>query len=67
MSAAQACARGNLKGFHTPSQPSGIPLLQYVDDTVLFMEGSVEEAKNLSALLDVFANCSGLCLNRGKS
>ena len=27
----------------------------------------MEEAKNLSALLDVFANCSGLRLNREKS
>ena len=34
---------------------------------MFFMEGSVEEAKNLSALLDVFADCSGLRLNREKS
>ena len=27
----------------------------------------MEEAKNLSALLDVFADCLGLCLNREKS
>ena len=27
----------------------------------------MEEAKNLSALLDVFADCSGLRLNREKS
>ena len=67
ISAAQACARGNLKGFQTPSQPSGIPFLEYADDTVFFIEGSVEEAKNLSALLDVFADCSGLRLIRGKS
>ena len=66
-STAQACARGSLKGFQTHSQPLGIPLLQYADDTMFFMEGSVVEAKNLSALLDVFADCSGLCLNRDKS
>ena len=42
----------------------GIPLLQYADDTLFFMEGSMEEAKNLLALLDVFADCSGLFLNR---
>ena len=59
--------RGSLKGFQTHSQLSGIPLLQYADDTMFFMEGSVEEAKNLSALLDVFANCSGLHLIREKS
>ena len=66
-SATQACASGSLKGFQTHSQPLGIPLLQYADDTMFFMEGSVEEAKNLSALLDVFADCSGLRLNRDKS
>ena len=56
-SAAQACARGSLKGFQTHSQPLRIPLLQYADVTMFFMEGLVEEAKNLSALLDVFADC----------
>ena len=66
-SAAQVCARGSLKSFQTHSQPLGIPLLQYADDTLFFMEGSVEEAKNLSALLDVFPDCSGLRLNREKS
>ena len=67
ISVALACAWGSLKGFQTYSQPLGIPLLQYVDDTLFFMEGSVEEAKNLLALLDVFADCSGLRLNREKS
>ena len=67
ISAAQACARGSLKGFQTYRQPLGIPLLQYADDTLFSMEGSMEEAKNLSALLDVFADCSGLRLNREKS
>ena len=66
-SAAQACASGSLKAIQTHSQPLGIPLLQYADDMMFFMEGSVEEAKNLSALLDVFPDCSGLCLNRDKS
>ena len=67
ISAAQACARGSLKGFQTYSQLLGIALLQYADDTLFFMEGSVEEAKNLSALLDVFTNYSGFRLNREKS
>ena len=66
-SAAQACASGSLKGFQTHSQPLGIPLLQYADDTLFFMEGSMEEAKNLSTLLDIFAYCSGFRLNREKS
>ena len=66
-SAVQACARGRLKGFQTRSHPLGIPLLQYADDTLFFMEGAMEEAKNLSALLDVFADCSRLRINRDKS
>ena len=66
-SAVQACTRGRLKGFQTRSHPLGIPLLQYADDTLFFMEGGVEEAKNLSPLLDVFADCSGLRINREKS
>ena len=66
-SVAQACARGSLKGFQIHSQPLGIPLLQYADDTMFFIEGSMEEAKNLSALLEVFADYSRLCLNREKS
>ena len=33
-SAAQACARGSLTSFQTPSQPMGIPLLQYANDTL---------------------------------
>ena len=66
-SEAQACARGSLKCFQTRSQPLGIPLLQYADDTFFFMEGAVEEAKNILALLDVYADCFGLRLNREKS
>ena len=67
ISTSLACASGRLKGFQTPSCPMGIPLLQYADDTTFFIEGSVEEAKNLSSLLNVFADCSGLHINRAKS
>jgi len=63
----QACARYLLKGFQTASYPTDIPLLQYANNTTFSMEGSVEEAKNLSMLLDIFANVSGLQINRAKS
>ena len=43
-----------------PSYPIGILLLQYVDHTTLFMEGSVEGARNISTLLDLFADLLGL-------
>ena len=42
-------------------------MLQYADDTTFFIEGSVEEAKNLSTLLDLFADFWGLQINRAKS
>ena len=37
-----------------PSYLEGIPLLQYMDDTTLYIKGSMEEARNLSTLLDLF-------------
>ncbi|XP_078446333.1 uncharacterized protein LOC144715273 [Wolffia australiana] len=67
ISTSLVCGRGSIRGLQTPSQPLGIPLLQYADDTLFFIEGSVEEAKNLAALLRVFADCSGLHINREKS
>ena len=63
----QVCAHGSLNGFHMSSYLMGIPLLQYADDTPFFIEGSVEEARNISSLLDLFADCLGLPINRAKS
>ena len=45
----------------------GVPLLQYADDTTLFIEGLVEEARHLSTLLDLFTDFLGLQINRVKS
>ena len=63
----QACSQGILKGFQTHCYPEGIQLLQYADDTTFFMEGSVEAARNLSTILDLFAHFSGLLISRAKS
>ena len=63
----QACTQGLLKDYQMSSYPDGIPLLQYVDDTILFIEGLVEEARNLSTLLDIFMNFLGLQINSTKS
>ena len=59
--------RGLLAGFQTAGWPGRIPLLQYADDTIFFMEDSVVAAKKVSALLDMFSDFSGLSLNRAKS
>ena len=45
-----ACTHGSLKGFQTPSYPTRILLLQYANDITLFIEGSVEETRNLATL-----------------
>ena len=63
----QACTQGFLKGYQTPSYLEGIPLLQYVDNTTFFIEGSMEEARNLSTLLGLFLDFSSLQINRTKS
>ena len=63
----QACSHGRLQGFQTKSDLAGIPSLQYVDDSTFFMEGSMEAVKNLSLILNLFANVPGLQINRGKS
>ena len=61
----QACFHERLRGFHTISYLAGIPCFQYADYTTFSMEGSGEEAKNLSALVDLFVDVSGLKINRG--
>ena len=61
------CVRGLLAGFQTAGWSGGVPLLLYADDTIFFMEGSVEAAEKVSALLDMFSDFSGLNLNRAKS
>ena len=63
----QACSHGMLRGDQTRSFPEGILLLQYPEDTTFFMEGSIEEARNLSTLLDLFAYVSGVKINEAKS
>ena len=62
-----ACLQGMFRGFQTQSSLAVIPLLQYADDTTFFIEGSVEEARNLFTLLVLFVNFSGLQINCVKS
>ena len=61
------CARGHISGFQTTGHPGGIPLLQYADDTTFFIQGSETAARTLSQMMDIFADFSGLQLNRAKS
>ena len=49
-----------LARFQTIGWPGGVPLLQYANDMIFFMEGSVEAAEKVSTLLDMFYDFSGL-------
>jgi hypothetical protein len=45
----------------------GLSILQYVDDTILFMDHNFEQAKNMKLLLSAFKQLSGLKINFHKS
>ena len=45
----------------------GLSILQYADDTFLFMDHNLEQAKNMKLLLCVFEQLSGLKINFHKS
>ncbi|WVZ77334.1 hypothetical protein U9M48_025213 [Paspalum notatum var. saurae] len=45
----------------------GLSILQYADDTILFMKHDLEEAKNLKLVLCAFEQLSGLKINFHKS
>ena len=45
----------------------GLYILQYVDDTVLFMDHDLEKARNLKLILSAFEQLSGLKINFHKS
>ena len=42
---------------------NGLSILQYADDTILFMENDLEEAKNMKLLLCAFEQLSDLKIN----
>ena len=43
------------------------PILQYADDTLIFMEGDVSQLTNLKNILQVFSTSTGLKVNYSKS
>jgi hypothetical protein len=45
----------------------GLSILQYVEDTILFMEYDLDNAKNLKLILSAFEHLSGLKINFHKS
>src|SRR5438105_12270916 len=45
----------------------GLSILQYADDTIIFMENALEQAKNMKLLPCAFEQLSGLKINFHKS
>jgi hypothetical protein len=45
----------------------GLSILQYADDTILFMEHNKDQARNIKLLLSAFEQMSGLKINFYKS
>ena len=45
----------------------GLSILQYADDTIIFLEHDLQQVKNLKLILFVFEKLSGLKINFHKS
>jgi hypothetical protein len=58
---------GQIEGVIPHLVDGGLSILQYADDTILFMEHDLEKAKNLKLLLSAFEQLSVLKINFHKS
>lgn len=47
--------------------PNGVAILQYVDDTIIFLKHSIEGARNSKMLLYLYEMMAGLKINFNKS
>ena len=65
VSRAREC--GQIKGVVPHLVDGGLSILQYADDTVLFLGDDIEQAKNLKLVLCTFEKLSGLKINFHKS
>ena len=58
---------GQIEGLIPHLVDGGLSILQYADDTLLFMEHDLEKAKNVKIILCSFEQLSGLKINFHKS
>jgi len=63
----RAKEHGQVKGVVPNLIDGGLSILQYADDTIIFIDHDIEQAKNLKLLLCVFEQLSGLKINFHKS
>jgi hypothetical protein len=58
---------GQIEGVISHLVDGGLSILQYADDTILFMEHDLKKARNLKLTLAAFEKLSGLKINFHKS
>ena len=58
---------GQIEGVIPHLVDGGLSILQYADDTILFMEHDPEKALNMKLILSAFEQLSGLKINSHKS
>jgi hypothetical protein len=63
----RAKCQGFLDGLVPHLVEDGLSILQYADDTILFIEDDLEKAKGLKFVLSAFEKLSGLKINFLKS
>lgn len=63
----RAKAQGLVGGIVPHLIDEGLSILQYADDTILFLEHDLEKACNMKLLLTAFEQVSGLKINFHKS
>jgi hypothetical protein len=64
---ARAKEDGQIGGLVPHLVEGGVSILQYADDTILFMEHDLEKAMNMKLILSIFEQLSGLKINFHKS
>lgn len=64
---AKATSHSLIRGMCPPICPGGIMCPLYADDTILFLENNVEQAKNLKWVLTCFEQVLGMKINYNKS
>jgi hypothetical protein len=63
----RAISHGLITGLGEDFVDGGVAVLQYADDTILLMQNSHEQARNLKFILRLFEQMSGLKINFHKS
>ncbi|WVZ53298.1 hypothetical protein U9M48_004264 [Paspalum notatum var. saurae] len=58
---------GQISGVVSHLVDGGLSILQYADDTIIFMDNDLEQARNMKLLLCAFEQVSGLKINFHKS